>query len=118
MITEEEKQEIIDKAVEKSLLMIPEVVGNLILNQLAAVKINKQFYDNYPEFKNFKEVVQYAVEHVEGLNPGMDYKKVLDQAVPIIKERIKMSGALDMIKVSKPSRNLSSLNITSDNGEL
>lgn len=114
MITEEERQEIIDAAVEKALLKLPEVVGNLIMNQVALVKINREFYQKYPELASNKDVVASVVEMVEGKNLGMDYKVILEKAVPIIKDRLKVTKKLDTV-LSKPNRDLST---RFDNGEL
>ena len=107
MITEEEKNEIIDKAVEKALLMLHEVVGNLITQHVALNKMNSEFYAAHPEFKDKKDVVASIIEMLDGENPLMDYKDLLIKAVPKIRERIKITEGLDTEKVnSNPNRNL------------
>ena len=115
MITEEERQSIINEAIEKALLALPEVVGNLIMNQVNLVKMNKIFYDKFPEFSTKKDIVQAVVEKVEEDYPGTDYEEILKQAVPLIRERIKVTNSLTFKDVKKPNRNLASL---SDLGEL
>jgi len=117
VITEEERQSIINEAVEKALLMLPEVVGNLITNQVSLIKINRQFYSKYPEFAKNKDIVASVIEMVEGNNPGVDYEELLKRAVPMIKERIKTVQNLDKLSVTKPNRDLSKLPL-SDHGEL
>ena len=114
MITEEERQEIIDAAVEKALLLLPEVVGNLISNQIQQVKMNREFYEKFPEFGKNKEIVSSVLERVDGENPGVGYKEVLDKAVPLIRERLSVAKKLDLKVSPKPNRTLS----LSDNGEL
>jgi len=105
MITEEERQSIINEAVEKSLLMLPETVGNLIANHIAANKSNSKFYADYPEFKDNKDVVTSVVEQVEGEHPFEDYEKLLIKAVPKIRERIATMGDLNLTEVdSNPNR--------------
>ena len=50
MIDEKERQDIVEeavsKAVEKTLLMIPEVIGNLMSSHASLHKINTEFYNN------------------------------------------------------------------------
>lgn len=116
MITEEEKLEIIQRAtnlaVEKTLLLIPEVVGNLMSSHAALHKINTKFYADFPEFKDKKDVVASVVEMVEGENPLAKYEDILKQSVPKIRERILTLKGLDMENVnSKPNRDLKGLDI-------
>ncbi len=91
MITELEKEEIINAAVEKTLLMIPEVIGNLMANHAMLHKINKKFYEDHPEFAGKKDIVQAVVEYTEGKNPTMKYEDLLQKAVPEIRRRIQIS---------------------------
>lgn len=115
MITEEEKQEIINAAVEKALLMIPEVVGNMMANHATFSKMNSEFYTKYPEFKDHKKVVATVIEMVEGNNTFASYEKILELAVPEIRKRIATMKTLDVTKVTRnPSRDFSQAN----NGEL
>lgn len=100
MITEEEKQEIINLAVEKALLMLPETVGHLIANHVALSKVNSKFYAEYPEFRDKKDIVAAVVEMVEGENTLDDYETILKKAVPKIKERVNTLKSLDMENVS------------------
>ncbi|MCK4330882.1 hypothetical protein KAX02_13715 [candidate division WOR-3 bacterium] len=121
MITEKEKQEIIDKAVEKALLLLPEAVGSLMVNQAVLHKLNREFYTKYPEFNKQREAVSSVIELVEGRNPLMKYEDILREAVPEIKRRIKTLGTLDMNNVSKkPNRSFEKLDAPSDkpHGEL
>lgn len=111
MITEREKQEII----EQVLLRIPEVVGNLIMNQVNLLKMNREFYSKHKEFAKHKDTVASVVEMIEGQSPHLDYKDILTQAVPEIKKRLNLVKDLDM-NISKPNRDLSKLNL--DHGDL
>jgi len=96
MITNEERNEIINQAVEKAMLVLPEVVGNLITQHVALSKLNSEFYASHPEFKDKKDIVASVVEMIDGENPLIDYKDLLDKAVPRIKERIKITEGLDL----------------------
>jgi len=88
MITKEEREEIINASVEKTLLLIPEVVGNLLANHAALHKINAAFYKAHPEFSARKDIVQVVVEMIEGKNPLMDYEDILQKAVPEIQRQL------------------------------
>ncbi len=119
MITEEERQSIINEAVEKALLALPEVIGNLITSHISMIRINREFYEKYPDLAKSKDIVSSVIEKVEGDNPGIDYTEILDRAVPIIREQIKSIRTLDVKTVTRPNRDLSSLNFgKGDHGEL
>jgi hypothetical protein len=112
MITPEERQGIINEAVEKALLLLPETVGNLITDHVAMSKINSQFYKDHPEFKGKKDIVASVIEKVDGENPLLDYKDVLGKAVPEIQKRIETVGSLDMETVPpNPSRAYEALSV-------
>lgn len=112
MITEEEKTEIINMAVEKALLLIPETVGNLMKEHAVLSKINKKFYSDYPEFKSRTDVVQAVIEQIDGEDPTRKYEEILKLAVPKIRDRIKTMEGLNMTSVQdKINRDFS-------NGEL
>jgi len=96
----EKRQEVIDEAVEKALLMLPEVVGNMMTQHVVLNKINKQFYSDYPEFKDKKDIVASIVEMTEGKNPLDKYEKILKEAVPKIRERINTLQNMDTSLVS------------------
>jgi predicted RNA-binding protein with EMAP domain len=106
MITDEEKKEIIgeavEKAVEKALLLLPEVVGSLMANHAALAKLNSQFYKDNPEFKDRKDVVTSVVEMIEGKNPLKKYEDILTEAVPEIRQRLLTIKGMDTAKVEKP----------------
>lgn len=103
MLTELEKEEIINAAMERTLLRIPEVIGNLLSNHAALIKINKKFYDSNPEFKPFREIVASTVEAVEGENTLDDYEDVLKKSIPEIKKKISLVKKLnfDPVDTSK-----------------
>lgn len=112
MITPEERQEIIDAAVEKALLVLPETMGSLITDHITMAKLNSQFYKDHPEFKDDKDIVASVIEKIDGENPLLDYKEKLGKAVPEIKRRIDTVKSLDMKNVSSnPSRTYEPLNV-------
>jgi len=108
-MTPEEKEEIINAAVERAMLMLPETVGHLITNHMTMVKLNEEFYQKNPEFKNNKDIVASIMEVVEGENPLGSYQDLLDKAVPRIRERMQMVKGVDKTTVDpKANRDFSS----------
>lgn len=128
MLTEEEKNSIIDevtKAVllavkEEILLCLPEVIGNLMVQHISHHELNKKFYATHKEFKDKKGIVAKIIEEIEGKDPLKSYEDILKEAVPEIKNRIKTMSTLDMTTVSKnPDRRFENLDAPSDrHGEL
>lgn len=111
MITEEERESIINEAVERALLLVPETVGSMMANQATLHRINKEFYSKYPEFSNHKNTVMSVVEMVEGRSPLDSYNKILEKAVPKIRERINALKKLDIETISpNPNRQYEPLN--------
>jgi hypothetical protein len=111
-------QEIIDKAVEKAMLVLPEVVGNLITQHVTLSKLNSEFYSSHPEFKDKKDIVASVIEMLDGENPLMDYKDLLAKAVPRIRERIADTKDLNVIDVSPTvNRDFKAIDLK-ENGEI
>jgi len=110
------KEELINACVERILLRIPEIIGNLIVEKTERDKINKKFYEDYPEFTENRELVASIVEAEEGKDPTIDYKDILLNATPEIKSKLQMSKNLNNNTVNAPSRDLSPIDIS--HGEL
>ena len=120
MVTEEEKEEIIAAAVEKTLLLIPEVIGNLMANHAALHKINAKFYGDYPEFTKNKDVVQSVVEMLEGKNPLTEYPDLLEKAVPEVRKRLEIMKNINLSDMpSEIPRDFSNVDFSQNsNGEV
>lgn len=98
-------QEAVDRAVEKALLVLPSVMGNLMTQQAAYNKLNSEFYKDHPEFVQHKDVVMSVIEKVDGQNPTLSYEEKLKKAVPEIRSRLAEMEKLDMNSVNtKPNR--------------
>lgn len=126
MITDEEKQEIINavleivkpliaeseyRAAEKALLALPETVGNMMAHAATMGKLNRDFIAKHHEFKDHKDAVTSVIEKIEGKNPLMKYEDILEKAVPEIKQRISTMQSMDTSLVAtRPKLNV--------NGEL
>lgn len=123
-LTPEERQEIVQEIIaeltkrfenllpiwtEKVYLGLPELIGNLMTHHAALLDLNKTFYAANKDFAAHKPIVQAVVEQLEGKNPTMEYKDILRDAVPIIRERIAIQAGLDMTTVKRPDRHLPGL---------
>jgi len=102
-LTTEQLNDIVFKATEKVLLRIPEVLGNLMQNHAEINKMTKGFYEKYPEFKEDTMSVQSVVGQLDRENAGMPYDKILENAAPMIKERMRTVSSLDIENISSES---------------
>jgi hypothetical protein len=116
MITEQEKQEIIDRAVEETLRRLPEVVGNLMVSNTVYSKMSEEFYSKHKEFTNHREIVQTVVAQIESSDPTKNYETILAEAVPQIRQQIQMKGKVNMDPVQRSGLKLSFDD--SDNGAI
>jgi hypothetical protein len=107
MITSEEREEIINEAVEKALLVIPTIIMNLMTNYDIVATVNKHFYKEHPNFQIHKDVVSAAVKKIEAENPIEDYEKILNKAVPEIMKQISLLEKVDTKTITnKPNLGL------------
>lgn len=109
MISTEEREEIIEAAVERTLLSLPGIIGNLIVNHAMMLKNNKKFYDNHPDFKDHKDLVAGIIEITEGNNTLEPHEKILERAVPEIRKRLLTLKNLDTTNVSSVKPDLGEL---------
>lgn len=103
-MTPEERQSIIDEAVEKALLVLPDVWSNLITDHRAMSKVTSKFYKDHPEFVGHEESVVSVLAEVDGKYPLLDYAQKIGKSVPGIKKRIDQLKGLDMKVDSNPDR--------------
>lgn len=101
-MTKEERDSIVNEAVEKALLKVPEIIGNLMMTYSNKAKASKEFYDKYPQFNKHRDIVAATIEKVEDEDFTKTFEEILDAAVPKIKQSIKNFNGLDMGTVRKP----------------
>jgi hypothetical protein len=107
MITEEEKEILINEITERMLLKIPEVVGNLITLYAEKIRMSKEFYTKYPEFSNHKDVVAAVIESIDADSKFKPFKEVVEDSVPVIRRRIESLKSIDMKTINKPNLDFS-----------
>lgn len=103
MISQEERDSIINEAVEKALLALPEVVSVLFMQKVSMKKLGEEFYKQNPQFTGHLDIVQSVLEELDANNPGKKHKEIFEKAVPIINQRIATAKSLNMDKTPKPT---------------
>jgi len=106
-MTPEERESIIQEAVERALRVMPEVIGNLMAANTMYAKLNKDFYGKNPDLVNHKKLVAEVVAQVEGKNPLRSYEEILKDSLPEIRSRLSLTKATNDRLVKKEELNLS-----------
>ncbi len=117
-MTPEEIDKVAECAIEKLLVRLPEIVGNLIQNQAMLNKLNREFYEKYPDFANNKALVVQVLEEIEGGDPSQTYEDILKKSVPVIQKRLGTMKDLDLTKTERPSSRLKGFSVDDPNGVL
>lgn len=96
MITSEERESIIQEALERILKVLPETIGNLMKAQSMYQQLTKTFYEENPSFKAHTDIVREVVAKVESDSPMAKYEDILKDALPKIKDQIRVKSGLSM----------------------
>jgi hypothetical protein len=107
MISEDEKEMLINEIVERMLLKIPDIVGNLITVYADKIRMSKEFYAKYPEFSDHRDVVASVIESMDANSKFKPFKEVVEDSVPVIRKRIELLKGIDMKTVKKPNLDFS-----------
>ena len=107
MITDEEKEILINEITERMLLKIPDIVGNLITVYAEKIRMSKEFYAKYPEFSDHKDVVASVIESLDANSKFKPFKEVVEDSVPVIRRRIESLKNIDMKTIRKPNLDFS-----------
>jgi len=99
MITKEERDSIVNEAMEKVFIKIPDLIGNLMIRHAELIKINKEFYETNPDFAKHKDIVAKILGTVEGNNTLDTYQDIIAKATPMIKEKIGLIKNMSLDKV-------------------
>jgi len=114
-MTPEERESIVNEAVERALRVLPEVVGNLMKANAIYSKLNKDFYAQNPDLKEHREIVKEVVARTEGQDPTKKYEDILKDSLPKIREQIRQKSGLSMRGVERKDL---ILEFNADNGEI
>ena len=107
MITDEEKEMLVNEITERMLLKIPDIVGNLITVYADKIRMSKEFYAKYPEFSDHRDVVASVIESMDANSKFKPFKEVVEDSVPVIRKRIGLLKGIDMKTVKKPNLDFS-----------
>lgn len=111
-MTSMELKEFKEEIKEEILLLIPEVVGNMIMEMKALTERTEDFYKKHKEFKGHEQTVNAVLASME--DPLKDHTQILKEAPAKIRERINTMKSLDLEKIN-PSPDTT---FKSENGEL
>ncbi|MBT9168556.1 MAG: hypothetical protein DDT19_01903 [Syntrophomonadaceae bacterium] len=93
-----------EEAKEEALLLLPEVVGNLMVQHSALRRTTEEFYRANPSFEQNKLLVAKILEKLDAENPGVDYSKLLEKATPLIREKMALAASCELAAPSvKPT---------------
>lgn len=102
ILSNEERESIINAAVEKTMLSIPGVIGNLLQEKVAMRKLAEKFYTENPDFKENKNIVGAIIQQIETENPADTYSEILKKATPKIKNAIISVNNAELKSADKP----------------
>jgi hypothetical protein len=113
-LTEREEQ-LVNIAVERALLLMPEAVQNMITSKTMTRELARKFFAENKDFSEHLDLVQAVIEKTELDNPGVPYSKILEMATPLVKEKLLTIGKTNFQPVpNRPNPVLE----TSDHGAL
>jgi hypothetical protein len=90
-------------AIEKALTKLPEVVSRMVANTAANKAMTKEFYSKNERFVGHKEIVASVVQEMDAQNPGKNYSEILEEAAPIIEQKIETIEKQKSLLLDKPS---------------
>lgn len=96
-------ESIIERATERALQLLPDVVTNLYMQKIAMQENVRKFYKGNESFLQFQQIVQNTLEEWDSRNPGKNPEIVMQEAIPEIKKRIETAKTVDMNRTGKPT---------------
>lgn len=109
-LTSEQIEEIVTKVIERTLLRMPETIGNLMAHHASIRKMKKEFFDSHEQFKKYPLIVSSVIEEIEAKSNVLDYNELLKLAVPKIEERIRTIEQFDVERLKEKKDLLTTLN--------
>ena len=93
---------VFNSAVESAIRQLPEVVSRMVASTAATKAMTNKFLDRNKEFKDHQRIVTLVLQDIESKNADWDYEKILEEAEPIIKEKIKAEKEVPALPMDKP----------------
>jgi hypothetical protein len=98
----EREEYLINMAIEKALLILPDVLERLISQKTISMKSSVKFFQDNKEFVGHMDFVQKIVERTMLDNPGLSDEQIYQKAAPLIKQNLQTINNTDMKVISKP----------------
>jgi len=92
------------EAVERALRLLPFAMKNLISNIGLMDKAREQFYLDYKDLVEHKELVGLVMEELEHKHPALPITELMPKVAEEARMRLQKYGPLGLEKGSKPSR--------------
>lgn len=100
-------EELLDLAVQEALRMLPHTVDRLMKQAMSLQKLSVEFYQNNPDLAEHRELVSKMIERIEAENPGVDPRKITEQAAPKVRSLLQEKAGFDL--KTKPIPRLSTI---------
>lgn len=91
-------------SIETTMRKLPDILSRMVANTTTTQAMTNEFFKNNPEFKDHKNIVAAVVEELDSKEPGRDYDKILEDAKPIIEEKIRFAGSEKDMPVDLPTK--------------
>lgn len=101
-MTGEEREALIQDIIERLFKVLPSVIGNLMTTQALNSKLIADFYGANKDLEQHKDIVREVMFKIEGQNPLASYEEVIQKAIPIIREQVKVKSKLSMVAPQVP----------------
>ena len=92
----DDREMLVQEVMERMLKILPEVVGNLMATHALNSKLTQEFYKSNPDLKGHEDVIREVVSKVEMASPLASYDSILKDALPEIRQQIKLKGRVSM----------------------
>lgn len=96
------EEEIIAETLTRAMNILPEVIGNLMIQKSTTGKLSMKFFEENKSFLKHTDIVASTLEDVQNDNPGLQMGEWLELAKPIISKRIDIVDKSDFEKPEYP----------------
>ena len=101
-MTEVEREELVQDIIERLFKVLPSVIGNLMTTQALNSKLIADFYGANRDLEQHKDIVREVMLKIEGQNPLAPYEEIIQKALPIIRDQVKVKSKLSMVASQVP----------------
>ena len=95
------EERVANRVTEQILVSLPNIIHHLIGTAASMRVLSNKFYDKHKDLADHKMEVARAIEAIQANNPGMKLEKLMEEAVPLARERIKAAGEVSEEPMSR-----------------